>query len=249
MPASVETTGKTIDQALEKALKELAARKDQVDIEVLSESQGGIMGLFGGKMVKIRVTRRDGPNEVNNETSDIIRGIIAEVLGFMGVEYTLTIEASDDTTFVNISSDGLDGLLIGRRGETLSSIQHIVNRVFTGRTQRHSKITVDVGGYVHRQHRLLIEKAHRLADRVRRTQREGEFELLELHQDRPAAAALRQCHDIQRACRRIHLHRLIDRRRKHRGGQHQREECPGDRTGANRDPMPVFERTVPHRAP
>jgi spoIIIJ-associated protein len=84
MPASVETTGKTIDQALEKALKELSARKDQVDIEVLSESQGGIMGLFGGKMVKIRVTRRDGPNEVNNETSDIIRGIIAEVLGFMG---------------------------------------------------------------------------------------------------------------------------------------------------------------------
>jgi spoIIIJ-associated protein len=147
-------------------------------------------------MVKIRVTRRDGPNEVNNETSDIIRGIIAEVLGFMGVEYTLTIEASDDTTFVNISSDGLDGLLIGRRGETLSSIQHIVNRVFTGRTQRHSKITVDVGGYVHRQHRLLIEKAHRLADRVRRTQREGEFEPLKASERRIIHLAVAEFDDV-----------------------------------------------------
>ena len=197
MPGSIETTGKTIDHALEKALKELAARKDQVDIEVLSESHGGLLGLFGGKMVRIRVTRRDaGRNAVNNETSEIIRGIIAEVLGFMGVDYTLTIEESDDTTFVNISSDGLDGLLIGRRGETLSSIQHIVNRVFTGRTQRHSKITVDVGGYVHRKHRLLIEKAHHLADRVRRTQRECDFEPLKASERRIIHLAVAEFDDV-----------------------------------------------------
>ena len=55
------------------------------------------------------------------------------------------------------------GLLIGRRGETLTSIQHVVNRVFTSRTGRHSKITVDVGGYVRRKHRLLVEKAQKIA--------------------------------------------------------------------------------------
>jgi spoIIIJ-associated protein len=197
MPGSIETTGKTIDQALDRALKELGARKDEVDIEVLSETHGGLMSIFGGKAVRIRVTRRDGRAAgAAGENPEIIRGIIADLLGFMGVEYSLTIEEADDTTFVNISSEGLDGLLIGRRGETLASIQHIVNRVFTGRTQRHSKITVDVGGYVHRKHRLLIEKAHRLADRVRRTQRECDFEPLKASERRIVHLAVAEFDDV-----------------------------------------------------
>jgi spoIIIJ-associated protein len=196
MSASIEASGKTIDQALEKALRELGARKDEVDIEVLSETQGGLRGLFGGKLVRIRVTRRGERTALAGENSEVIRAIIGEVLGFMGVEFSLTIEESEDTTFVNISSDGLDGLLIGRRGETLSSIQHIVNRVFTGRTQRHSKITIDVGGYIHRRHRLLIEKAHRLADRVRRTQRECDFEPLKASERRIIHLAVSEFDDI-----------------------------------------------------
>ncbi len=196
MSGSVETTGKTIDQALEKALKELGARKEDVDIEVLSETHGGLLGLFGGKMVRIRVTTRGQRAAGAGDNAAIIRSIIGELLGFMGVEHNLSIEESDDTTFVNISSDGLDGLLIGRRGETLSSIQHIVNRVFTGRTHRHSKITVDVGGYVHRKHRLLIEKAHRLADRVRRTQRECDFEPLKASERRIIHLAVAEFEDV-----------------------------------------------------
>jgi len=196
MAGPVETTGKTIDQALEKALKELGARKDEVDIEVLSESHGGLRGIFGGRMVRIRVTPRGGQPAPGSENSDVIRAIIGDIMGFMGIEYTLTIEEAEDTTFVNISSDGLDGLLIGRRGETLASIQHIVNRVFTGRTQRHSKITVDVGGYVHRKHRLLIEKAHRLADRVRRTQRECDFEPLKASERRIIHLAVAEFDDV-----------------------------------------------------
>jgi len=185
MANSVEITGKTIDQALEKALKDLHARKDEVDIEVLSESHSGLLGIFGGKVVRIRVTRKAAKASGTAEDgADVIQSVIGEVLGFMGVEYTLTIEASDDTTFVNINSDGLDGLLIGRRGETLASIQHVVNRIFTKRTGRHSKITVDVGGYVRRKHRLLVEKAQKLAERVSKTQKEYDFEPLKASERR-----------------------------------------------------------------
>jgi len=48
MSATVETTGKTIEQALEKALRELGARKEDVDVKVLEESHGGLLGIFGG---------------------------------------------------------------------------------------------------------------------------------------------------------------------------------------------------------
>jgi spoIIIJ-associated protein len=194
---SVETSGKTIDQALEKALKELGARKGDVDIEVLEETHSGIRGIFGGKMIRIRVSRRGADATAGDSgASDVIRQIIAEVLGFMGVEHTVTIEESADTTFVNISSSGLDGLLIGRRGETLASIQHVVNRIFTSRTGRHSKITVDVGGYVRRKHRLLVEKAQRLADRVRQTQKEYDFEPLKASERRIIHLAVAEFDDV-----------------------------------------------------
>ena len=96
----------------------------------------------------------------------------------MGVEYGVTIEKLPDTTFINIDSSGLDGLLIGRRGETLASLQHVVNRVFTSQTGQHSKITIDVGGYIKRKHRLLVERSRKIADRVRKTGKEFDFEPL-----------------------------------------------------------------------
>lgn len=194
---SIETSGKTIDQALEKALKELSARKEEVDIEVLEETHSGLRGIFGGKMIRIRVTRRGAGSSAGDAgSSDVIRQIIAEVLAFMGVDHSITIEESADTTFVNITSSGLDGLLIGRRGETLASIQHVVNRIFTSRTGRHSKITVDVGGYVRRKHRLLVEKAQRLADRVRQTQKEYDFEPLKASERRIIHLAVADFDDV-----------------------------------------------------
>jgi spoIIIJ-associated protein len=177
MAKSVEVSGKTIEQALQKALKELRAEAEEVDIEILSESQGGLLGIFGGKSVKIRVTLRDVKAGAENNV-DLLLDILTDVLGLMGVDYTATVEAMPDTTFININSDGLDGLLIGRRGETLASIQHVVNRIFTSKTGRHSKVTIDVGGYVKRKHRLLIEKAHKIAERVRKTKRDYDFEPL-----------------------------------------------------------------------
>ena len=90
---STEAVGKTIDQALEKALKDLGARKDEVDIEVLEESHSGLRGIFGGKVVRIRVSRRGtGSASTDAVNSDVIRKIIGDVLGFMGVDHSVTIE-------------------------------------------------------------------------------------------------------------------------------------------------------------
>lgn len=54
---SIETTGKTLDEAIEKALKELDARREDVNIEILSEEKKGLFGLKGAKPAKIRATR------------------------------------------------------------------------------------------------------------------------------------------------------------------------------------------------
>lgn len=194
MAASVETSGKTIEQALEKALKQLAAKPEEVDIEILPDAGKSFLGLFGSKAVTIRVTLRE--SKAREANVKILEEIIARILGFMGVEYRLSFEEGPDTTFVNVETTGLDGLLIGRRGETLASLQHIVNRVFTSRTGEHSKITVDVGGYVRRKHRLLAEKARKAAEKVRQTGKEIDFEPLKAADRRIVHLAVAEMEDV-----------------------------------------------------
>lgn len=197
MSTSVEASGKTIEQALHKALKELGARHEDVEIQILSESGGGLLGIFGSKSIRIRATLREARGAAGpSANSDMIKDILAEVLGFMGIEYSCSVEEMPDTTFININSNGLDGLLIGRRGETLASIQHVVNRIFTSRTGRHSKITVDVGGYIKRKHRLLIEKAQKVADKVRRSGKEFDFEPLKAAERRIIHLAIADYDDV-----------------------------------------------------
>jgi spoIIIJ-associated protein len=195
MSRSAQTTGKTIEQALEKALKQLGAKQDEVDIEILEGANKGFLGgLFGSKGVSIRVTLRDSKRTGNSV--DVLKDILSNVLSRMGVEYELTIEEMPDTTFMNISSEGLDGLLIGRRGETLSSLQHVVNRIFTSRTGQHSKITIDVGGYMRRKHRLLVERARKSAERVRKTGKDVDFEPLKASDRRIIHLAVSELSDV-----------------------------------------------------
>ena len=195
MTHSIETSGKTIEQALQKALKELNARPEDVDIEILPAANKSFLGgLFGAKMVTIRVTPREAKG--GGDHVDTLKAILAKLLGFMGIDYELTIEALPDTTFININSAGLDGLLIGRRGETLASLQHIVNRVFTSQTGQHSKITIDVGGYIKRNHRLLVERARKIADRVRNTGKEFDFEPLKAADRRIIHLAVSEMGDV-----------------------------------------------------
>ncbi len=191
----MQSSGKTIEQALQKALKQLEAKQDEVDIEILEGANKGFLGgLFGTRMVSIRVTLRDSKRAEN--TTDILRDIIANVLSRMGIEYELTIEDMPETTFMNISSSTLDGLLIGRRGETLSSLQHVVNRIFTSRTGQHSKITIDVGGYMKRKNRLLVERARKSADRVRKTGKDFDFEPLKASDRRIIHLAVSELDDV-----------------------------------------------------
>ena len=176
MPRSVESQGKTIDQALQKALKQLDARQEEVDIEIIEGANKKFLGVFGSKGVSIRVTLRETKRTQTH--IEVLKEIIAKLLAYMGVDYDATIEEMPDTTFINVTSSGLDGLLIGRRGETLGALQHVVNRIFTSQTGHHSKITLDVGGYVKRKHRLLSERARKLAERVVKTGRDFDFEPL-----------------------------------------------------------------------
>ncbi|TMG32636.1 MAG: protein jag [Chloroflexi bacterium] len=149
---TVETTGKTVEDAVTKALEDLEEARENVEVEVLDES---------ADQARVRVTLR--------ETYAIkARQVVAELLYKMGISAQVLIKKSEDPVMIDVAGDNL-GLLIGWRGETLRAFQTVVNLILNeGRADRR-RLVVDVEHYRNRREETVKEMALRLADRVRRT--------------------------------------------------------------------------------
>jgi spoIIIJ-associated protein len=149
---TVETTGKTVEDAVTKALEDLEEARENVEVEVLDEE---------ADHARVRVTLR--------ETYAIkARQVVAELLYKMGISAQVFIKKSEDPVMIDVAGDNL-GLLIGWRGETLRAFQTVVNLILNeGRADRR-RLVVDVEHYRNRREETVKEMALRLADRVRRT--------------------------------------------------------------------------------
>ena len=164
MTDSVEANGKTVEEAIELVLKQLDARREEVEIEVLSQGKSGIFGI-GGEPARVRGTAlAEGGGLVQ-----AAKVIVDNFLTTMGVDAVSTIskppDDSPDTQLIEITGDD-SGLLIGRRGETLRSMQFMMNLLLS-RTpdQAEGRIMLDVEQYRHRRTQVLRGLALRIADR------------------------------------------------------------------------------------
>jgi len=156
---SVVGEGRNVEDATAKALEALNATREMVEVEVLEEQ--GIIGTIFGKKAKVRVTRKGSLGE------QAVR-VIEKILGLMGIDATVGVEEADGGYRVEIRSKA-DGLLIGRRGETLAALQHIVWRILGKSSSREDsveRVVVDVSGYRRRRERQVREMALRWARRV-----------------------------------------------------------------------------------
>src|SRR5256885_16357421 len=127
---SVETTGTTVDDAVEKALEDLEEARENVEVEVLDETP---------QEARVRVTVR--------ETYAVrARQVVAELLYKMGISAQVFIRQAEDPVMIDVAGDNL-GLLIGWRGETLRAFQTVVNLILNeGRADRR-RLVVDVEHY------------------------------------------------------------------------------------------------------
>ena len=168
----VEASGKTVEKALEKALDQLGARIDEVEIEIMDAGQKGMLNLFGARDARIRVSRKKSSKGIE-EIADEVTKAIMECLD---VNYRIFTEEKEDTTYINVETAGVDGLLIGRKGDTLNSLQHLVGRIVSRKMGGYQRLTLDVGGYLRNRMDILRQKAMKAADRARKTNREVALE-------------------------------------------------------------------------
>jgi spoIIIJ-associated protein len=101
-------------------------------------------------------------------TLDTARAVLEEMLSLMGLQGTVEVTSGGETARLNVKGDDL-GALIGRRGEKLASLQHIVNLIVGRREGQHHRIAIDVENYRGRREEQLRDVADRAAKRVLQT--------------------------------------------------------------------------------
>ncbi|MDF2928101.1 RNA-binding cell elongation regulator Jag/EloR [Anaerospora sp.] len=165
----VEKSAKSIDEAVEQALKELGLKPEQVDVEVLEQPAKALFGFIGGRQAKVRVTaRKIDPVEVAN---DFLKQIFTTMKISVSVEKITT----DDHVLFNLRGNDL-GVLIGKHGQTLDALQYLVNLAANRDSLERVRVLLDVEDYRKRRADTLTQLALRLADKVKRR---GEKVILE----------------------------------------------------------------------
>ena len=171
MEQRVETTGATVEEALASALAKLGANRDDVSVDIVDSGGARFLGLFGGRSARVRVER------LVHRHRDL-RDLTVDLLAIMGMDCDVKLEQKEDISEVHIRTEGLDGLLIGRRGQTLAALQHVISRLASKEFGQDGHFVVDVGDYRKRREAHLMEKSEVLAGKVRTTGREINLEPL-----------------------------------------------------------------------
>lgn len=158
----VEVSGKTVEEALRLALIQLGAEEQDVTYKVLEEGSKGFLGI-GAKECRILVEKKDNPSIVAED-------FVNNVLENMGIKFSLDVAEVDDEIKIDISGEDV-GIIIGKHGSTLDSIQYLANLVVNKKFDKLIRVRLDIAGYREKRLEVLENMACRLAARVRKSRK------------------------------------------------------------------------------
>jgi len=166
----VEVTAKTVQEAIQAALEQLGVDEEQVEVTVLREGKSGVLGL-GVEEAKIKVKLLAQPQE--DDVVKVAREVSETLIESMGLAAEVTVtQASEGNLPVTLDIEGDDlGILIGRRGQTLASLQYIIRLIVAEKLKMWVPISVDIAGYKKRRYESLRSLALRLAEQVKTSRR------------------------------------------------------------------------------
>ena len=166
--------GKSVEDAIQKGLKRLEITRDEADIEILEEGSRGVLNLIGGKNAKVVVRTKNDASAISAKVQDML----TNVLDLMDLDCQVTVKAEDDIHMVQVDTTGADGLLIGKKGQNLEALEHLLRRMVGKQLKRSVRLEVDIGGYKERRVTALRNKAASIASRVKSSGKEMQVEPL-----------------------------------------------------------------------
>ena len=158
---AIEKSGKTVELALAALMQELnVSSLDKLEYEVIEEGAKGFLG-FGSRDAVVRGKVKYNPEE-------IAKNFLREMFVAMGIVVEIETKRKEKQLLINLSGEDM-GILIGKRGKTLDSIQYLVNLVVNKGNSPYLSVMLDTENYRQRRKETLESLAYHLAKRVKQS--------------------------------------------------------------------------------
>ncbi len=186
----IEVTGKTEEEAIATALKQLGLERDEVSVELLERAKSGFLGI-GGSPAKIRVTYM-----VEQSRKEKIETFLKGLLERLHSEAVPRVEETPEGNFKVVLEGPHLGALIGRRGETLDAIQQITNYTVNRGEEKRVKIHIDAENYRKKREESLQRLAVKVAEKVLKYRKNVMLEPMNAYERHVIHTALQDWDDI-----------------------------------------------------
>ena len=180
----ITVSAKTVDEAITKALIQLETTSDKLEYEIVDKGSTGILGIIGSKPAIIRARMKETVEDKAVE-------FLSEVFGAMNMGVTIQAAFNEEEKELSIEMEGADmGLLIGKRGQTLDSLQYLVSLVVNKNSEDYIRVKLDTENYRERRKETLETLAKNIAYKVKRTRRSVSLEPMNPYERRLIHSAL-----------------------------------------------------------
>ena len=178
-----EFSAKTVDDAITEACKEFGVASDKLDYEVVNEGSTGFLGI-GSKEAVIKA-------KIKSSIIDNAKTFLNEVFAAMNMVVVINVEFDADNKEMVIDLSGDDmGVLIGKRGQTLDSLQYLTSLVVNKGEEDYIRVKVDTENYRKRRQDTLENLAKNIAFKIKRTKRSVSLEPMNPYERRIIHSAL-----------------------------------------------------------
>lgn len=197
---SIVKSAKTIDEAISLGLSELSLEQDQVNIEILEEPTKRFFGILGTTQAKVKIIEIEEPIQEEIIAPEIIaEEFLKSVLDKMNIEGNFSIEKKKNDLFINIVDINSDdkGIIIGKRGNTLDSLQYLVSLVVNKESEKYVRVVLDAGNYRLKREETLRSLAKKMASKVKSIDTPIKLEPMNPYERRIIHSALQRDKDIK----------------------------------------------------
>lgn len=177
-----EKTAKNVDDAIKAAMDELhVANRDEVNVEILEEGTKGFLGL-GSKDAQVKV----GIKDIN---AAIAKQFLGNLFLAMGIDVGIEATSGDGILNIDLSGESM-GIVIGKRGDTLDSLQYLTSLIVNHENEDYVKVVIDTENYRAKREESLLALASRLAAKVARSGKKYTLEPMNPYERRIIHASL-----------------------------------------------------------
>ncbi|MBP3262806.1 RNA-binding cell elongation regulator Jag/EloR [Pseudobutyrivibrio sp.] len=186
-----EFTGKTVADALTNATVSLGVTSDQIKYEVVEEGSSGFLGI-GSKdaIIKVVISTEEDPKQVAEV-------FLKDVFEAMQLEVNISMNYQEEDKTLSIDLAGPEmGVLIGKRGQTLDSLQYLTNLAVNRSSENYTRVKIDTEDYRRRRKETLENLAKNMASKVKRTKKAVTLEAMNPYERRIIHSALQNDNNV-----------------------------------------------------